>query len=83
MLVVTKRPNKGAIQSDSKHKKREASQDASQSPQTDAAQDSSKSLEKVRADKVLDIRRQLAEGRYDVNRAMNAVCDRILEGLLG
>ena len=83
MLVVSKKPNKGAIQSESEHKKLEALQHGSQLPKTDAVQDRCKSVKKVRTDKVLEIRKQLAEGHYNVNRGLNAVFDRILEDILG
>lgn len=34
------------------------------------------------ADKVLDIKRQLAEGRYDIASKLDVVVDRLLEDLL-
>lgn len=83
MLVVSKEPNKGAIESESEHKKLEASQDGSHLPKTDVVQDRWKSVEKVRTDKVLEIRKQLAEGHYDVNEGLNAIVDKILEDLFG
>ena len=35
-----------------------------------------------RAEKVLDIKRQLAEGRYDIATKLDVVVDRLLEDLL-
>lgn len=35
-----------------------------------------------RADKVLDVKRQLAEGRYDITDKLDVVVDRLLEDLL-
>ena len=61
----------------------ETSLDGSKPPKTDVVTDRCKSVEELRADKVLEIRKQLAEGQYDVNRGLNIIVDRILEGLLG
>jgi hypothetical protein len=36
----------------------------------------------LRVEKVLDIRRQLAEGRYDIAEKLDVVVDRLLEDLL-
>lgn len=81
---MSKKPNKGAIQCESEQKKLETSQDGSRLPETDAVQDMlCKSVKKVRTDKVLGIRKQLAEGHYDVNKGLNAVFDRVLEAILG
>ena len=35
-----------------------------------------------RVEKVLDIKRQLAEGRYDIAEKLDVVVDRLLEDLL-
>jgi len=35
----------------------------------------------VRKEKVLTIRRQLAKGKYDINKRLNAALDKILENL--
>ena len=35
-----------------------------------------------RVEKVLDIKRQLAEGRYDIAEKLDVVVDRLLESLL-
>lgn len=80
---MSKKPNKGAIQCESEQKKLETSQDGSRLPETDAVQDMCKSVKKVRTDKVLGIRKQLAEGHYDVNKGLNAVFNRVLEAILG
>jgi len=39
------------------------------------------SLPEVRQEKVLDVRRQLTEGRYDLNGRLDAALDRFLEHL--
>ena len=36
----------------------------------------------VRKKKILKIRKQLAEGTYDINKRLNAVLDRLLEDLV-
>ena len=36
----------------------------------------------IRIDKVVGIRRQLAEGRYDINERLGVVIDRLLEGFI-
>jgi hypothetical protein len=36
----------------------------------------------LRVEKVLDVKRQLAEGRYDVAEKLDVVLDRLLEDLL-
>jgi len=36
----------------------------------------------VRKEKVLTIRRQLAEGKYDINKRLNAALDTMLENLI-
>jgi hypothetical protein len=37
----------------------------------------------LRVEKVLDVKRQLAEGRYDIADKLDIAVDRLLEGLLG
>lgn len=39
------------------------------------------SLPRVRRKKILEIRQQLIEGRYDIDKRLNAVLDRLLEEL--
>ena len=39
------------------------------------------SLPEVRQEKILDVRRQLTEGRYDLNRRLDNVLERVLEDL--
>jgi len=39
------------------------------------------SLPEVRQEKVLDVRRQLTEGKYDVNERLNVALDKVLEEL--
>jgi hypothetical protein len=39
--------------------------------------------QEIRIDKVLDVKRQLAEGRYDVADKLDVAVDRLLEDLLG
>jgi hypothetical protein len=39
------------------------------------------SLPEVRKEKVLDVRRQLTEGKYDLNERLDAAIDRVLENL--
>jgi hypothetical protein len=39
------------------------------------------SLPEVRKEKVLDVRRQLTEGRYDLNERLDVAVDRVLENL--
>lgn len=36
----------------------------------------------IRIEKILDVRRQLGEGRYELAKRLDVVLDRILEGLL-
>jgi hypothetical protein len=36
----------------------------------------------IRRKKIVDIRRQLARGKYDVNKRLNVVLDRILEDII-
>jgi hypothetical protein len=36
----------------------------------------------IRIEKVLEIRRQLAEGKYDINKRLNGALDKILENLV-
>jgi hypothetical protein len=36
----------------------------------------------IRAEKILDVKRQLAEGRYDIAEMLDIVVDRLLEDLL-
>jgi hypothetical protein len=38
-------------------------------------------LPEVRKEKVLDVRRQLTEGKYDVNERLDVALDRVLEDL--
>ena len=40
------------------------------------------SLPEVRKEKVLDVRRQLTEGRYDLNERLDIALDKILEELI-
>jgi hypothetical protein len=40
------------------------------------------SLPEVRKQKVLSVRRQLTEGRYDLNERLEVVLDRVLDDLL-
>ena len=40
------------------------------------------SLPEVRQEKILDVRRQLTEGRYDLNRRLDNVLERVLEDLI-
>jgi negative regulator of flagellin synthesis FlgM len=37
----------------------------------------------VRIEKVMEVRRQLGEGRYDLAERLDVVLDRVLEDLLG
>jgi len=39
------------------------------------------SLPDVRKDKILDVRRQLTEGKYDLNERLNVALDKVLEDL--
>ena len=39
------------------------------------------SLPEIRKDKVLDVRRQLTDGRYDLNERLNIAMDKVLEDL--
>ena len=39
------------------------------------------SLPEVRREKVLDVRRQITEGRYDINERLNIAVDKVLEDL--
>ena len=39
------------------------------------------SLPEVRKEKVLDVRRQLTEGRYDLNERLDVAIDKVLENL--
>ena len=39
------------------------------------------SLPEVRKDKILHVRRQLTEGKYDLNERLNVVLDKVLEEL--
>ena len=39
------------------------------------------SLPEVRQEKILDVRQQLTEGRYDVNGRLDLAIDRVLENL--
>ncbi|MGD9109838.1 MAG: flagellar biosynthesis anti-sigma factor FlgM [Phycisphaerales bacterium] len=41
------------------------------------------SLPEVRQEKVLDVRRSLADGRYDLNDRLDMALDRVLEELTG
>ena len=41
-----------------------------------------RSLPRVREKKILEVRRQLAEGTYDINKRLNVVFDRLLEDLV-
>ena len=38
-------------------------------------------LPEVRRDKVLDVRRQLTDGKYDLNERLNLAMDKVLEDL--
>jgi hypothetical protein len=40
------------------------------------------SLPEVRRQKVLDVRRQLTDGKYDVNSRLDAALDKVLEHLI-
>ena len=40
------------------------------------------SLPEVRKDKVLDVRRQLTEGRYDLNERLDVALEKVLEDLV-
>lgn len=40
------------------------------------------SLPEVRRQKVLDVRRQLTDGKYDVNSRLDAALDKVLEQLI-
>ena len=40
------------------------------------------SLPEVRQEKVLHVRRQLTKGKYEVNKRLDAVVDRVLEDLI-
>jgi hypothetical protein len=40
------------------------------------------SLPKVRKEKVLTVRRQLAEGKYPINEQLNVALDKLLEDLI-
>jgi len=39
------------------------------------------SLPEIRSEKVLDVRRQLTEGQYDLNGRLDVVLDKVLEDL--
>ncbi|OHB76711.1 MAG: hypothetical protein A2Z25_21785 [Planctomycetes bacterium RBG_16_55_9] len=39
------------------------------------------SLPEVRQEKILDVRRQLTEGKYDLNERLDVAIDRVLERL--
>ena len=39
------------------------------------------SLPEVRKEKILDVRRQLTEGKYDLNERLNVALDKVLEDL--
>jgi len=39
------------------------------------------SLPEVRREKILDVRRQLTEGKYDLNRRLDSVIERVLQDL--
>jgi len=39
------------------------------------------SLPEVRKEKVLNVRRQLTEGKYDINERLDVALDRVLEDL--
>lgn len=39
-------------------------------------------LPRVHKKKILEVRRQLAEGTYDIDKRVNAVLDRLLEDLI-
>ena len=41
-----------------------------------------RSLPRVRKKKILEVRRQLAEGTYDIDKRLNTVLDRLLEDLV-
>ena len=41
-----------------------------------------RSLPRVRKRKILAVRRQLVDGTYDVDKRLNTVLDRLLEGIL-
>ena len=41
-----------------------------------------RSLPRVRKRKILEVRRQLVEGTYDIDKRLNAVLDRLFENLL-
>ena len=40
------------------------------------------SLLRVRKKKILEVRRQLVEGTYDIDKRLNAVLDRLLEDIV-
>jgi len=40
------------------------------------------SLPEVRQEKILDVRRQLTEGRYDLNERLDRAIDKVLENLV-
>jgi hypothetical protein len=39
-------------------------------------------LTEIRTDKVLDVRRQLTEGNYDLNKGLDAALEKVLEDLI-
>ncbi|MHC4557036.1 MAG: response regulator [Planctomycetota bacterium] len=49
---------------------------------TNARSRTTASLLKVRRDKVLSVRQQLAEGKYCINERLNMALDRLIEGLI-
>jgi len=40
------------------------------------------SLPEVRKEKILDVRRQLTEGKYDLNKRLDVALDKVLEDLM-
>jgi hypothetical protein len=49
---------------------------------TAPALQNNRTLPRIRMEKVLAVRQQLAEGRYDLDKRLDAVLDRLLETLI-
>ena len=50
--------------------------------QTEWAAATGQQVPQFRVEKILDIKRQLGEGRYDIEEKLDVVVDRLLEDLL-
>ena len=72
----------GPFESDLGHSKLQSHRYVPRLPRIDGVDNRREFGGRIRTDKVLKIKKQLAEGHYDIDKRLNTVFDRFFEDLL-